>query len=178
MGFCAFACILGWYDLNLLGWFLLGMICHELGHVITLLIFRIPIYEIHLRLSGAVICHGLCTYRQEFLCAAAGPLANGLLFVVFYRQYPELAMISGCLGMANMLPVFPLDGGRMLRVLLLSRMEEEVVSLVMERVAFVICCILMVGACCLAVVWQVGVWPIFAALIILWRVGNANRASL
>ena len=176
-GFCAFVCILGWYDSRLLSWFLLGLVCHELGHVVALHIFRIPIYEVHLRLTGAVIRHGLCSYFQEFICAATGPLANGLLCVFVHRKYPELSMISGLMGLANLLPVFPLDGGRMLRTLLLFRLDEEIVSHVMEHVAVLICCILMGGACCLAVVLQVGVWPIFTALIILWRVGNANRAS-
>ena len=177
MGFCAFACILGWYDTSVLGWFFVGLVCHELGHVITLLIFRIPIYEVNLRLTGAVIRHGFCSYRQEFLCAAAGPLANGLLCLFLKRQYPELAILSGLMGLANLLPVFPLDGGRMLRTVLLFRLEEENVSRIMEHLAFFVCCMLMVGACCLASIWQVGVWPIFTALIILWRVGNASRAS-
>lgn len=176
MGFCAFCCILGWYDMKLFGWFLLCLSGHELGHVAALMIYRIPIRSFHIQFAGAVIRHGLCTYGREFVCAAAGPLANGILFVCTYQFFPELAFLSCLMGMANLLPIFPLDGGRMLRSLLLMRMEEVNAMRVMHWVTFAICCLLMVAACCLTMAVKVGIWPIFAALVVLCRVGSANQS--
>ena len=162
--------------MKLLGWFLLCLSIHELGHVAALMVYRIPIRSFHIQFAGAVIRHGLCTYGREFVCAAAGPLANGILFLCAYRRFPEPAILSCLMGMANLLPIFPLDGGRMLRSVLLIRMEEADAIRVMHCVTFATCSFLMVAACCLTMAIKIGIWPIFAALVVLCRVGSAVQS--
>jgi Zn-dependent protease len=48
---------------------------------------------------------------QELLCASAGP-AGSILLLVFLHDFPELSVCGIAHGIYNLLPVYPLDGGR------------------------------------------------------------------
>ncbi len=90
------------------------------------------------------------------------------------RIHADLAIVSGILSIFNLLPLYPLDGGRALQGFLLSVLGEGRGHRIMERVTFAACAFLMVGACWLTVWMQMGIWPIFAALTVLWKAGTSK----
>ena len=87
---------------------------HELCHILALHYFRIPIYSITLGISGAVIRTAPLMAKQEFICAAAGP-AGSFLCILLSRTFPLVAVFGFVQGIYNLLPIYPMDGGRMLR---------------------------------------------------------------
>jgi Zn-dependent protease len=107
-----------------------SVLLHELGHSAVAKYYKIPVRKITLFLFGGVAEIGSepPTARAEFLIAAAGPLVSFALAALFgmaqtmlgamapllaLAQY--LALINGSLALFNLVPGFPLDGGRLFR---------------------------------------------------------------
>ena len=172
LGFCAAVCILAWLDLSLCGSFLLCGLCHELGHLIALRLCRIPVEKIMVGTVGAVICARFSDYSRELICAAAGPAAGMILAGALFRCAPKVALVSVLLSAVNLLPLYPLDGGRMLRAVLGLCCRPQTTERVTHIAAAATCCVLMVLACWGTVYFKMGLWPIFAALVLLWRVAD------
>lgn len=95
---------------------------HEAGHILVLKLYRVTISSIRIGISGAVIEHGSASYKVGILAAFAGPLSSFLLAVLLAALAKLLCLeylyaasgVSASLGAFNMLPVYPLDGGRIL----------------------------------------------------------------
>ena len=112
-----------------------SVLLHELGHSYVALRYRIPIEQITLFIFGGVahMRKEPPSPRAEFLIAVAGPVVSFLLgamcfgFVVLAESVQEqglqglimlgalLGMVNVQLGLFNLIPGFPLDGGRVLR---------------------------------------------------------------
>lgn len=114
----------------------LSVLLHELGHSYVALHYRIPISQITLFIFGGMAHMGKepPSPRAEFLIALAGPLVSLLLGVGclggamavdalfsglglqgFVVLGGLLGMVNVQLGLFNLIPGFPLDGGRALR---------------------------------------------------------------
>ena len=113
-----------------------SVLLHELGHSLVALRYRIPIGQITLFIFGGVAQKRKepRNPRAEFLIAIAGPLVSFVLagmslgLVAVLESFPAesslhglialgtlLGMVNTQLGLFNLLPGFPLDGGRALR---------------------------------------------------------------
>lgn len=102
----------------------LAVLIHELGHIIVMRLQNVTIYSVRFHGCGAVIFSQPMTAKREWICAAAGPAAS-LLLLPFLRIYPELAFCGLCQGLFNLMPVYPFDGGRMIRALIGSRKYSD-----------------------------------------------------
>jgi len=108
------------------------IVLHELGHALVARAVGIPIRGITLFLFGGVaeMENEPPSPSSEFLMAIAGPAVSAVLVVVFWiasgwvespalvfpLQY--LAIINLVVLIFNLVPAFPLDGGRVLRSIL------------------------------------------------------------
>jgi Zn-dependent protease/predicted transcriptional regulator len=115
---------------------MLSIVLHETAHSLVARHYGLAIRRITLFIFGGVAeMQGEPDRpRTEFLMAIAGPLASALLAFAFTGGFLALAevpgaaplaivlrylgMINGMLAAFNLLPAFPLDGGRMLRAAL------------------------------------------------------------
>lgn len=107
---------------------LLSAVLHECGHLLALRAFRVPAEGVRLCASGAVIfARGArrLSYGRELMVTLAGPAANLLaapLLAALSARYAWgwgylLAGANALLGVYNLLPIPPLDGGRALYLL-------------------------------------------------------------
>jgi Zn-dependent protease len=106
---------------------------HELGHSVVALRFRTRVRSITLFIFGGVaILEGEPpSARAEFWIAIAGPVVSLALAGLFTLAAPQVAdrpalfapfsylgMINGSLALFNLIPGFPLDGGRIFRAIM------------------------------------------------------------
>lgn len=89
---------------------------HEFCHLAALILTGTTVYSIRIGFRGAKIETGSMDPRIEFICAAAGP-AGSLFLLLFLRQIPRIALCAAVQGIFNLLPWYPMDGGRILRSL-------------------------------------------------------------
>lgn len=102
------------FPLRFLVGIVLAALIHELGHLLAIFITGGRVHAIRLRADGAVILSEPMEPGREIICALAGPAA-GALMIMFLRSYPELALAGLVQTAFNLLPIYPLDGGRVVR---------------------------------------------------------------
>jgi Zn-dependent protease len=110
--------------------FFASIVVHELAHSWVALRYKVPVSRITLFIFGGVsqIAGEPPSASAEFLIAVVGPLTSFALAAVFFLLEPllvnitpalavakYLALINGLLGLFNLVPAFPLDGGRVFR---------------------------------------------------------------
>lgn len=98
---------------------------HELGHLAAVKLLGGQTGCFRAGPRGAVLEIGGLDPAREALAAAAGPMASFLLLGLG-RVFPEIALCGLGQGLYNLLPTYPLDGGRiLLRVLQRWRSRKE-----------------------------------------------------
>ncbi|MHB9011825.1 MAG: M50 family metallopeptidase [Ignavibacteriaceae bacterium] len=112
--------------------FFLSILLHEFGHSIIAIKYKIKVKRITLFLFGGVaeISKEPSKSSADFWIAVAGPITSFILAAVFYllakafghnqyivASFKYLAFINFILAIFNLIPGFPLDGGRILRAI-------------------------------------------------------------
>lgn len=115
---------------------LLSIVFHETAHSLVARHYGMPIRGITLFIFGGVaeMTAEPTRPRDEFLMAAAGPASSLLLAAILFLLFTGaaasggpapvagvlwyLALLNFMLGVFNLVPAFPLDGGRIFRALL------------------------------------------------------------
>ena len=147
---------------------LLGcVLAHEFGHVLVARKYGYYTHDVTAMGLGMVANIGGDIKKGELLIAAAGPAVNfvlaGLLYalngVLAHILYPELDMLSALnvyntinivmvgnivLGLFNLLPLFPLDGGRIVRAVLAKFCKTRIkATKVAAIIGTIVACALM-----------------------------------
>ena len=121
---------------------------HELGHIfaarvrgVRLKNFDIGIFGARLTMSG-----GICSYLDEIIVCAAGPLVNLILAVISLiicnscgreNELVSLFIFSSLsLGMINLLPIKSFDGGRILGAILSYAVDTAVAEKILNLLTF------------------------------------------
>ena len=138
------------------------VVAHEFGHIFTARAFGVSTPDVTLLPIGGVARLERIPEEpwEEFLVAIAGPLVNVAIAIILVllagghldssdlravesphaSMIDRLAAVNLFLALFNMIPAFPMDGGRVLRAVLASRMgyvrATEIAAHIGQGVAF------------------------------------------
>ena len=136
---------------------LLSIVLHEIGHSLVSMHFGCRVRSITLMILGgrAELSHLPTHPTQELLIAVAGPLASMALWMlgrhgeIYFNSQPHtpfiqqaatasamLAYLNVRLFWLNLIPAFPMDGGRILRAVLahpLGRLQATSITVTLGR---------------------------------------------
>lgn len=147
----AYAGYLGWQENGIPGlWWSAGflvaiftcVVLHEFGHAFTAMRFGVPVRKVVVTFLGGIAVLDSIPKRpmQEFLIAVAGPAVNVVIATLLWLtvgppdDWTSFAMSTPAdalrllleanviLVIFNLIPAFPMDGGRILRALLATQM--------------------------------------------------------
>jgi len=187
----------------------LSVLLHELGHSYVALRYKIPIKQITLFIFGGMAHMGKepPSPRAEFLIAMAGPLVSFILgaaslgavmavdslfaqsgFQGLIVLGSLLGMVNVQLGLFNLIPGFPLDGGRVLRAGLWAwnkdfnraTSQASLAGLGFGVVLGLIGAALMVGTWSGALGQSIatnGGWLIFIGVFLFWAALSSKRQA-
>lgn len=175
------------YDLMFVLILFASILLHELGHAWGCLIQGVPVTRIMLYGGG-----GFCERRvsasrnQQELIVAMGPIVNLVLWAVASLTAPmisdpeigwvidTIAWTNLFLAVFNLIPVHPLDGGKLFELLLLRLMPPSLAIRISGAVGFLLA-ILWIPAMILSY-WTIGLFLIFVPPILMhWNM--ARHAS-
>lgn len=119
------SCLVGWLQQSII--MFSSVMFHEFGHVLTAKMLKIKVYEVELMPYGGISRMEELSKlggTAEAAVSAAGPAASFILSLVFsfFREYSLLLdsayRYNLIICLFNLLPVIPLDGGKITRNLL------------------------------------------------------------
>ena len=96
---------------------LLAGLIHEICHIVVVQLWGGAVERIRIGLAGAQIEADIPSEKGKFLAVLAGP-SGSLLLCLLWPWQTRLAVCGFVQGMYNLLPVYPLDGGKLLTLLL------------------------------------------------------------
>lgn len=135
-----------------------AVILHEFAHATVAARFGFTLNTLKIMPYGAALTGEFdnAGAREELLIAAAGPLSNVLFAIAFVAvwwlvpslfYYTEIYVAANVFtALINMLPVFPLDGGRVALALLSVKFPRKKAYGVLRVAGFIVSAILAIGA--------------------------------
>jgi stage IV sporulation protein FB len=144
-------------------------IFHEFCHWIAIRSFTATPSGLHLFSYSARITLPELSAGKELLCALAGPL-GGLALFLLARWFPRLALCAMAQSVYNLLPIYPLDGGRALSCLLQMITSPPRAAKILSTVGFL--CKLFILAVGLMgwIYYHLGPLSLFLAILLIIRV--------
>lgn len=120
-----------------------SLLVHELGHICAARLTGIQIKSVCFYLYGADIRFhpGFIPPKKQFIIACGGPIATLLLFCVCLIDqkgiFLEVMEMQLLLLLVNLCPIWPLDGGRIVQVLLIRFFQSNHLELMFLKFSFV-----------------------------------------
>lgn len=130
-----FLLLFAWLTPSMVVAIFLSVLVHELAHagVANRLGYNVRQIYIDLFYGAAEIDLDHCPERDSIQIVAAGPISNLLLAIISFGLYAgtgipflvEMIIINAVLFIFNILPIYPMDGGRILRSFLMMKMSSN-----------------------------------------------------
>lgn len=140
---------------------------HEAGHLAAIYLTGGKIESITVGFCGTQIHSLIRQKRNEFICAAAGPLTS-ILLLMFSHTIPKLAICGAIQGVFNLFPVYPMDGGRMLQCLLQWKLPRKA-DRICKAAEHLTLCVFLISSLVVALRFEGGLMPTLCFVTVFSR---------
>lgn len=121
--------------------------------------------------SGAVLDIAPMTNGKELLAAAAGPTGS-LLLLLLKDFFPRVSLCGLVQGLFNLLPVYPMDGGRILKCFLRLFLTENQTDQISKGVETGVIILLIFSIFISLTIHFMGLKPVILITMVLFRIIN------
>lgn len=145
--------------------FLIAAVFHEVCHILTVYALHGSVIRMTVKPAGCVLETTRMAQGHQFLSILAGPMGS-LSLLLLCRIMPKIAVCGLFHGLYNLLPIMPLDGGRMLR-LILNQFLPKQADRIMKMVLWGSCILFDCLALWFCIAASVG--PMVCFSVLLWN---------
>ena len=167
------------HQIKIYAWVMLFAFIHELGHMIAGLLLKLKPKSLSLMPFGISITFETYGYKKliekkKIVLAIAGPLTNFLIAILarvlhIDKNLKEIIIYSNILiGIFNMIPLYPLDGGRILKGIIKIKTAEEKADRIANKISNVII-IIITAVSSIAILYFKNLAILFV-IIYLWLI--------
>jgi Zn-dependent protease len=128
-----------------------SVLLHELGHVFAAKLFKIDTRKVVLYPFGGIafLKKDPSEGSGELLIAVAGPAVNMVLSVIGYAIFkvfgdPTFLIINLAMAIFNLIPAYPMDGGRVLRSILSSFIDKRIATRICMGISIIFSIIFLI----------------------------------
>lgn len=147
---------------------------HELCHYAVLRLFHCKVYSVQVHACGAIMQTEPLRSLVEILSSLAGPL-GGFALLLFARHFPAIAICGFFQSFYNLIPLFPLDGGRavcaLTRKIFPNRIADRIIMIIENAVAIIFLLIGIYGTFLL----KLGTMPLVLSAVLILQ--NKKRKT-
>ena len=150
----------------------LAVLVHECFHLVALTVQGGRVLSVRIGSGGIQMETDYLSPGKELVCALAGPVGSAVLLLLA-SWFPRIAICGMIHCLYNLLPLFPLDGGRILHGILLMCLSDgrgERCCRIMQRTIRLLLILLCLWGCFR---WGIILLPV--AILLLWRTGSREN---
>lgn len=148
------------------------ILLHELGHAITGITLGLKIKKVNVNVFGLSIefeNYGKERINNKIIIDLSGPIINLIAFTIaMILKKEEIAYINIILAIINLLPIYPLDGGRIVKNLLLKTHSYKEVVEYTEKISKNT--LIIITAISSIVILYIKNFGIFLVIMYLWSI--------
>lgn len=160
--------------LQWIGAALLAGLVHELAHAGAVWLCGGCIHRIRIGTGGAAMEIAPLDHARELFCALAGPV-GGLLLFPLGQWLPRTALCAAIHSLYNLLPIYPLDGGRAIRNLTRLLFKQKTADRICKYIECIICFLLVLLGFYAVFIWRLGLLPALFTVLTLLHIRTVRQ---
>ena len=159
-------------QIEIYAWLMLFALIHEIAHMCAGIILKLKPQTLEIQPFGIGVVFESFenTNIKKIIIALAGPIINIILAIIFnYLSFGNRDLIVSAniiLAIFNLMPIYPLDGGRILKAIINMRKKSIEADKIINKISNILIIIITMVASILILIYRnIG---LFIIIIYLW----------